>query len=308
MIVLHLPDLVRNASGDGTPEDGQQQTAAEMGHNVEDHARLLCCSLLSKLETEPYRPLVLVLCPWPESFADTELQPLAASCARAAQHLSTSLANSPGPMHVVLPEELKDLIDGAEIFDEVADKLGHIPFSNELQCAIATAAARRLNCEIGQPAIKVLAVDCDNTLWANAVADVGPQGLAIEVVLSPPLLLLVCCYLHHLSVAPDRCGWDLTRGVVWQGRQAEHEELHERIKLLAATGTLVCLCSRNASELVRNAFQQLEHKGLKLQLGRDILNTMVGVSAHGSKADSLRRLALELNLSLSSFAVSPRLA
>ena len=49
-------------------------------------------------------------------------------------------------------------------------------------------------------------------------------------------------------------------------------------------------------------------KGLKLQLGRDILNTMVGVSAHGSKADSLRRLALELNLSLSSFAVSPRLA
>ncbi len=84
--------------------------------------------------------------------------------------------------------------------------------------------------------------------------------------------------------------------------------MHERIKRLAATGTLVCLCSRNTPELVRSAFQQLELKGLKLQLGRDILSTMVGVSAHGSKSDSLRRLALELNLSLSSFAVSPCLA
>lgn len=70
----------------------------------------------------------------------------------------------------------------------------------------------------------------------------------------------------------------------------------------------MCLCSRNAPELVRSAFKRLEHKGLKLQLGRDILSTMAGVSAHGSKSDSLRRLALELNLSLSSFAVSLCLA
>jgi len=66
----------------------------------------------------------------------------------------------------------------------------------------------------------------------------------------------------------------------------------------------VCLCSRNEPALVHAAFQELEHRGLQLKLGRDILSTMVGVSAGGSKADSLRRLALELNLSLEAFAVS----
>jgi len=177
VIVLHLPDLVRNAiKDDGKPDDQQHKTAAEMGRDMENHVRLLCLSLLSKLEAEPHRHLVLVLCPWPD-----DVIPLASSCARAAHQINTSLTTSSGPIHVVLPEELKDLVDGGEIFDAVADKLGHVPFSNELLCAIATAAARRLNCEIGEPAIKVLAVDCDNTLWANAVADVGPHGLAIEV-------------------------------------------------------------------------------------------------------------------------------
>ncbi len=87
-------------------------------------------------------------------------------------------------------------------------------------------------------------------------------------------------------------------------RQAVHEELHKRIKRLAQTGTLVCLCSRNQPALVHEAFQELEPRGLQLKLGQDILRTMVGVSAGGSKADSLRRLAQELNLSLSAFAVS----
>jgi len=74
-------------------------------------------------------------------------------------------------------------VNGAAMFDTVADNLGHIPFTNELQCAIATAAARRFNAEIGSPVIKVLAVDCDNTLWGNTVAEVGPEGLQIQVLI-----------------------------------------------------------------------------------------------------------------------------
>ena len=49
-------------------------------------------------------------------------------------------------MHVVLPSELRALLarseegvdDKAHIFDTVADTLGHVPFTNEMQCAIAT--------------------------------------------------------------------------------------------------------------------------------------------------------------------------
>lgn len=147
----------------------------ERGNDLEEHARLLSQSLLGALQRQPHRPLVCVVCPWPRDAR----APLTQSCERAALHLVDALSDSHA--HVVLPAELERLVNGASVFDEVADRLGHIPFTNELQCAIATAAARRINAEIGDPVIKVLCCDCDNTLWGNAVSEVGPEGLQIEV-------------------------------------------------------------------------------------------------------------------------------
>ena len=208
---------------------------------------------------EPHRPLVLVLCPWPQVGAGDE--DLSVSCAHAAEYFASSLAGE--RVHLVLPAELEAHVDG-ELFDPVADRLGHIPFTNEVQCAIATAAARRLNAEICSPAIKVIAVDCDNTLWGNTVSEVGPEGLVLEA--------------HHLA-------------------------LHERLQIMAQRGTLVCLCSRNEGALVEAALRELEGRGLVLKMGQHILQTMLGVSPGGSKADSLRRLARHLNVSLASFAL-----
>ena len=104
--------------------------------------------------------------------------------------------------------------------------------------------------------IKVIAVDCDNTLWSNEVSEVGPSGLRLEA--------------HHLA-------------------------LHQRLLSHAKAGVILCLCSRNEGALVTAALEHLEQHGLQLKMGRDILNTLVGVSPLGSKAHSLRRLAV-LNL------------
>lgn len=79
--------------------------------------------------------------------------------------------------------------------------------------------------------------------------------------------------------------------------------LHDRILELVDGGMLVCLCSRNEPALVAAALEHLEARGLPLKWGRDILSTTVGITPVGSKADSLRRLAKQLDLSLSSFAV-----
>jgi hypothetical protein len=70
---------------------------------------------------------------------------------------------------------------------------------------------------------------------------------------------------------------------------------------------LVCLCSRNEPSLVAAALEHLEARGLPLRLGRDIMSSMLGVAPTGTKADSLRRLAKLLDLSLSSFAVRVRM-
>ena len=244
LVVVHLPDLVHTRGEQGLHEN----VTVERGNDLEEHAKLLCQSLFTSLHAQQHRPLVLIICPWKGG-------PLASSCAKAAQHFASAF-ESTWPVHVVLPAELEALADGAEIFDDVADRLGHIPFTNEMQCAIATAAARRLNAELGAPIIKVIAVDCDNTLWSNEVSEVGPSGLRLEA--------------HHLA-------------------------LHQRLLSHAKAGVILCLCSRNEGALVTAALEHLEQHGLQLKMGRDILNTLVGVSPLGSKAHSLRRLAV-LNL------------
>ena len=278
VIVLHLPDLLRVSSeadvrdhsdtagsvADENDEARGERDLAGRGRDLEEHACLLCDSILNSLRASPQRPLVLVVCPWPQRHQCTWKEELCASYARAAQHLASALADAAAPVHVVLPDEIEARLDGAEEFDPVTDRLGHVPMTNMAECAIATAAARRLNAELGSPP-KVVAVDCDNTLWGNAVADVGPNGLCLE---------------------------------------SHHRALHERLRQLAASGVLVCLCSRNEPGLVMAALAHLNAQhGLGLELGRELLSSMLGVAATGPKADSLRRVAKHLNLSLSSFVL-----
>jgi predicted enzyme involved in methoxymalonyl-ACP biosynthesis len=51
--------------------------------------------------------------------------------------------------------------------DARADRLGHIPYTQDYFVAMATLVARRVAALV-KPAYKVIAVDCDNTLWRNA--------------------------------------------------------------------------------------------------------------------------------------------
>lgn len=61
------------------------------------------------------------------------------------------------------------------VFDPVADSAGHVPYSQEAGAAIGTAAARKIFSR-SQHSFKVIAVDCDNTLWDGIVGEDGPGG------------------------------------------------------------------------------------------------------------------------------------
>jgi amino acid adenylation domain-containing protein/FkbH-like protein len=66
-----------------------------------------------------------------------------------------------------------------EVFDPVTDRAGHVPFSSEYYAAVGTAAARAVCALNGHP-FKVIALDCDNTLWKGICGEDGAAGVRVE--------------------------------------------------------------------------------------------------------------------------------
>jgi FkbH-like protein len=63
-------------------------------------------------------------------------------------------------------------------YDEVGDRIAHMPYTAPLLASVSTAVARRIHL-IKVPACKVVALDCDNTLWAGVVGEDGPEGITL---------------------------------------------------------------------------------------------------------------------------------
>ena len=84
--------------------------------------------------------------------------------------------------------EAVDAVDGVavaarygvdEVFDATAEKLGRVPYTSGYFAALATGVARRLHRYYRDP-FKVIAVDCDNTLWSGVCGEDGPEGVVVD--------------------------------------------------------------------------------------------------------------------------------
>ncbi len=64
------------------------------------------------------------------------------------------------------------------VHDPRRERSGHIPYTPALFTAMATAVARRIHLMKSAPA-KVIALDCDNTLWRGVVGEDGAKGLRL---------------------------------------------------------------------------------------------------------------------------------
>jgi FkbH-like protein len=159
-------------------------------------------------------PLVLAVCPpSPAVSADPAR---AALHARAKARLAEAVAGLDAVHRLDLP-------GGA--YDPRGDRVGHMPYTPEGYTALATALARRAHA-LKVPRPKVLALDCDNTLWRGVVGEDGPLGVTF-----PPGLRAV----------------------------------HEFASRQQAAGVLVCLVSKNAEEDVRAVFDaRAGEMGLRL--------------------------------------------
>lgn len=164
---------------------------------------------------------------------------------------------------------------GAEVFDfaEVVERLGadrarsnesevltRGPYSPELYQRLAVAMVRQIRMARRAPA-KVIAIDCDHTIWGGVVGEVGLEGL---------------------ELGPDGPGRSF--------------QLFQRyLKQLKQRGLLLVVVSKNEERDVRDVFAN--HPGMVLQAD-DIAAWRVNWR---HKSENLRELAQELNLALDSF-------
>ncbi|MGZ9123741.1 MAG: HAD-IIIC family phosphatase, partial [Candidatus Binatia bacterium] len=126
---------------------------------------------------------------------------------------------------VITAREIQSLYPVAHAHDSYSDGLAAIPYTPAGFAAIGTMIARKYHM-LNQPPYKVIAVDCDNTLWTGVCGEDGPEG----IVLDPPRLIL---QKHLLD---------------------QHQ-----------MGKLLCLCSKNNAEDVLAVFHGRQEMPLRLE-------------------------------------------
>jgi amino acid adenylation domain-containing protein/FkbH-like protein/FkbM family methyltransferase len=124
-----------------------------------------------------------------------------------------------------------EMADSLEIYaikdymDVVTNRIGHIPYTDSFYAALALTSMKQLVGSLSQP-IKLIVVDCDNTLWQGACAELGTEGIQI----TPAHLML----------------------------QKKLINMHD-------AGIIICLCSKNELNDVMNVFEQRKDMLLQLK-------------------------------------------
>lgn len=143
----------------------------------------------------------------------------------------------------------------AQCHDPVTDALAHVPFTEQMFAALGAVVARHLYRWYGTPA-KAISVDCDNTLWIGVCGEDGASGVAVD----------------------EHAAW-----------------LQKRLLRLRDQGMLLCLCSKNNEQDVRETF--VNAPGMLLRWA-DFAARRINWDP---KSANLKSLASELSLGASAF-------
>ena len=82
-------------------------------------------------------------------------------------------------IYLIDVRELRELYQVKSVFDIQQDKIGHIPFSDDYFWAMGAYLSRKIY-TLYNPHFKVIALDCDNTLWGGVVGEDGALGVDIS--------------------------------------------------------------------------------------------------------------------------------
>jgi FkbH-like protein/FkbM family methyltransferase len=150
-----------------TREQRQQQAQSHLTRNVRDF-----CTALRSFTDQSKVPLILCLTPSRAVHHDAEEMLL---------REITTIRN----VHVISSASLLQRYPVQNYYDSHTHHTGHIPYSQEGFAAIGTAIARTIF-NLRRNPFKVIALDCDNTLWKGVCGEDGSSGIE----LTPPYLAL----------------------------------------------------------------------------------------------------------------------
>ena len=92
-------------------------------------------------------------------------------------HIARKCSDLPN-VYCFTHSELVALYPMTGCYDPNADRLGHVPYMDEYFYALATRIARSM-AMFYKPPRKVIAVDCDNTLWHGICGEDGAAGIQL---------------------------------------------------------------------------------------------------------------------------------
>jgi FkbH-like protein len=164
-------------------------------------------------------PVIVCVCPPTPGVAEDPKR--AAFFAAMEAKLGDEIAGL-GPVHR-LDKEILDLYPVETVYDPKRDQIGHIPYTPLYYTALGTAVARLVQA-IRSEGYKVIALDCDNTLWKGVVGEDGPHGITFP---------------------------------------AGIRALHEFVVRQHEAGMLVCLVSKNVEQDVLEVFEVRPELGLR---------------------------------------------
>ena len=144
-----------------------------------------------------------------------------------------------------------------EIFDEKTKYLFQSSYSYEFQTFIADKICEAIFNSLENKKIKLIIVDCDNTIWGGEAGDLEYN----EVELGP----------------------NSSKGLIFQNFQ-------KRLKLLRQYGFILAICSKNFKENIEKVFKKNQNMILKL-------NDFSSIKANWkSKNENISEILSELNL------------
>jgi amino acid adenylation domain-containing protein/FkbH-like protein len=120
-------------------------------------------------------PILVCFCPH---------SPFAASDSELESALAGTLEQING-VYVSTTAGLSTRYPVTDYDDPTGDELGQIPYTPLFFTALATMVARKFHA-LRRPACKVIALDCDQTLWSGVCGEDGPSGIRLD----PPRLAL----------------------------------------------------------------------------------------------------------------------
>ncbi len=186
---------------------------------------------------------------------DSETQPQTKHFLEEMENLLLSEVETMKDVYVITSLELVNTYPVNNFYDAKGDELGHIPFTPLFYSSMGTILARKISALKRSP-YKVIVLDCDNTLWRGVCGEDGVSGITID----PNFKLLQEFVL----------------------RQSEK-------------GMLLCLCSKNNEDDVREVFTLRNDMVLQWE------NLVSWKINWQPKSANLKSLAQELDLGLNSF-------